>query len=102
MATLFITEYRELQEGPEGQLLPIPKEPALADQAVTFTTSAASSAFNEQTHFVRLYSDVDCHVVFGKAPTATASKQKLAGGVDHWRAVQPGQDMKVAAYDGSS
>lgn len=102
MASLYITEYRELARGPENELLPIPKEPALAEQKVAFTTSTQSAAFNGQTHFVRLYCDVDAWVRFGTDPTATADSQKLPGGVDHWRAVHPGKSIEVAAYDGMS
>lgn len=101
MAVLHVTEYSDfgVVTG-RGLDLAIAVEPAVADQAVTFTTSTASAAFNAATKFVRLLSTIDCHVVFGAAPTATAAKQKIVAGTEYWRSVVPGQ--KVAAYDGSS
>lgn len=100
MATLWITEYNSVGLGTPGYAAPIAMEPAVTDQTVTFTSATSSAAFNAKTNFVRLYASTDCHVLFGAAPTATAAKQKLASGVEYWRAVVPGQ--KVSVYDGST
>jgi hypothetical protein len=99
MATLWVTEYGE-PATPRGVVLPIAKEPRVANQAVTFTTSTQSSAFNAETRYVRIVASVDCHLEFGSSPTATTSTQKLFQGQEAWRAVTPAH--KVAAYDGVS
>lgn len=99
MATLFITEYSEVP-AIRGVPMPVAVEPAVANQAVSFTTSAASSAFNAATRYVRVIADADCHLEFGSAPTATATDQFLPANQEAWRIVTPG--LKVAAYDGSS
>lgn len=102
MATLYITEYKDLPFE-AGHLIPVATEPAEVDQTpVTFTTSSQSAAFNNQTTFVRILADADCHVLFGTNPTATANNQKLISNVEYWRGVPKGQSYKVAAYDGSS
>lgn len=100
MATLWITEYHEIPIFAPGNAAPMASEPAVADQTVTFTTATASNAFNSAAKYVRLYPSANCHVKFGSAPTATASMQKLAAGVEYWRGVVAGQ--KVSVYDGSS
>jgi len=100
MATLWITEYEWGGADKVGQPLPLAREPAVTDQTVTFTSATLSAAFNSNTRFVRLFSSADCHVQFGAAPTATASLQKLAGGVEYWRWVVNGQ--KVSVYDGTT
>ncbi len=100
MANIFVTEYNSIQLGMPGYAAPIPLEPAVANQNVSFTTATQSVAFNASTRFVRLFSTANCHVVFGANPTATAAKQKLIAEVEYWRGVVPGQ--KVSVYDGSS
>lgn len=101
MATLWITEYSEIPLIVNGLPAPLALEPPVAEQTVTYTTSTASNAFNSKTKYVRLYASADCHILFGTAPTATAAKQKIAGGQEYWRAVNAAS-TKVAAYDGSS
>lgn len=99
MATLWVTEYADISAMANGPAQ-VGKEPAVADQSVTFTSATASSAFNTKTRLVRLYASAACHVHFATAPTATAAKQKLAADTEYWRGVTPGQ--KVSVYDGSS
>lgn len=101
MATLFITEYLELPVDSAGRLIPIPQEPALVDQTVSFTTATQCAAFNSKTKFVRLYcADTDAYLKFGDNPTATASTAPVPAGAVEWRGVMPGQ--KLSVYDGSS
>jgi hypothetical protein len=94
MATLWVTEYGE-PATPRGIVLPIAKEPRVANQTVTFTTTTQSSAFNTETRYVRIVSSADCHLEFGSDPTATTSTQKLLAGQEAWRSVVAGH--KVAA-----
>lgn len=94
MATLHVTEYADISnvKGP----LSIPKEPAVADQAITYTTSSVqSSAFNSLTKFVRLISDADAYVKFGENPTATTSVQRLEADIEYFRGVTPGEIVAV-------
>ena len=97
MASLIITEYANLALNGHA---PVPQEPAIAEQTVTYTSATQSSAFDEKTTFIRLKPDADCHVKFGSNPTATASHQELVADVEYFRGVKPGH--KVSVYDGSS
>lgn len=103
MAKLWITEYAGIgvAEKPARQEQPpVALEPAVADQAVTFSTAAQSAVFQGATKVVRLVADADCHVLFGEDPAANATHQKLIAGGEYWRAVKPGHRLSV--YDGSS
>jgi hypothetical protein len=95
MAILYVTEYQALADDARDLPMPIPGEPSVADQTVTFTTSTASNAFNELTTYVRVLSDADAHVKFGETPVATTSHQWIAANTEYFRAVKQGQ--KVAA-----
>jgi hypothetical protein len=98
MATLFVTEFQHASAvGPGRTPMPIAMQPPLAEQAVSFTTSTASSAFNTLTQFVRLYASADCHIQFGTSPTATTSLMKLKADAVEYFAVPPGASYKVAA-----
>lgn len=100
MATMKITEFRAVAMN--GQV-PIAQEPALAHQSVTYTTATASSAFDKNTTYVKLYPSADCYVRFSTAGSAaTTSYEFLKGTTDHWRGVPEGDDYKVSVYDGSS
>ena len=103
MATMIVTEYAEMATDKNGQILPIPKEPAIASQTVTFTTSAAiSNALNAKTYFVRVQTSIDAHVAFAVAPTATASYARVTSSTASYFGVDPGVTLKVAAYEGTS
>ena len=102
MATLFVTEFQHASAaGPGNTPMPMAMQEPLAEQAVSFTTTTASSAFNAATRFVRLYSTADCHIAFGTAPTATTGKMKLKADSAEYFAVQPGASIKVAAVTAS-
>jgi hypothetical protein len=94
MATLYITEYERIGAA-KGIPAPIAQEPAVAEQAVTFTTATASAAFGGTTRYVRIVANADAHIKFGADPTATTSHQWIAVGTEYWRGVLPGQ--KVSA-----
>ena len=97
MATLWIREYPEL---PQQYLrMPAASEPGLVDQALTYTTTAASNAFGANTRYVRLISDANFHFVFGASPTATTGAAKLTANAVEYFSVQPGH--KVAAVTGT-
>lgn len=97
MAVLYITEYAEMQIGPAGRGGQMPLEPPLAEQTVAIGVgSVASSAFNAATRFVRLHTDAICSVEFGTAPTATASKARMAANQTEYHGVPLGASYKVA------
>lgn len=102
MAVLFISEYAKKATDQRGHQVEAGEEPALTHQKVTFTTSTASAAFNNETAFVRLISDTDCYLLFSPAPTAVTATNILlkANTVEFFgcnRAVVKGDGLKVAA-----
>ena len=94
MADLYVTEYSNLALNGHA---PIPQEPAIAQQKVTFTTTTASAAFNERTRFVRIVASADAYVTFATSPTATTSDQFLSAEMEYFRGVPEGKAFKVAA-----
>lgn len=98
MAIAIITEYKDVVN--VNGTIPVPMEPAVANQSVTYAAATSSAAFNAATKFVRIICDADAHVVFGVAPTATASVQRLEANVEYFRGVIPGQVVSI--YDGTS
>lgn len=100
MAKAHVQEYAALDRMYTGSPAPLAREPAVATQAVTFTTSTQSSAFNADTQLVRIVADAACHLAFGANPTATANSMLLPSGAVEYFAVTPGH--KVAIYDGTS
>lgn len=102
MATLRIVEYSDLARDNDGRPMPIPAEPSLKVQVVTFTTSTQSAALLNNTKFVRLESSVDAYVAFGSAPTATATNGRIPANTVEYRGVAAVQGLKIAVYDGSS
>ena len=95
MAVLYITEYEDLARDSQGNILMMGKEPAVATQAVTFTTTTASAAFSGQTNFVHLTADAACHIAFALSPTATTSNTKRQADFSEFFGVRP--SLKVAA-----
>lgn len=76
------------------------KEPSIATQAITFTSETDSAAFNDSTRMVRVVSDIQCYVVFGAAPTATADSMLLPAFSVEYFGVNPGDVISV--YDGTT
>ena len=95
MATMYISEYRGIQTGPNGEPIQAGSEPSVATQAVTFTTATASAAFNVATNLVRISCDAEAHLSFGTGPTATTSHLQMQADSPEYFIVVPGQ--KVSA-----
>lgn len=95
MATLWITEYRNLGQTANGNnTIQAPVEPGLAEQAITITgASAQSAAFNASTRFVMLHTDTACYLSWGTNPTATTN-QLMAADETRFYSVNP--SIKVA------
>ena len=104
MATLQISEFKRLAVDANGNVLAAgDMSGAVFQTPVTYTTSTQSAVLSDDTRFVRLIADADCHVLFGTSPTATATHTRLEANVAEYFGVGPHAGlMKIAAYDGSS
>lgn len=95
MATLYVTEFADL--GRVGGISQVGVQTPTAEQTVSIgASSAASSAFQNNTKFVRLHTDSICSITFGASPTATSSKARMAANQTEYYAVPNGQSYKVA------
>ena len=107
MAKFHISEYNAISRTNAGDnpaigdsIAQIVKEPALAEQAITFTTVEVSSAFSASTRVIRVSWDTACHILIGANPTATAnSKFMPVAGIEYFE-VNGGD--KLSVYDGVS
>ena len=97
MATLWITEFQKLGDGPrQGGIAQVGRLPAVAEQTITMAgASAQSSVFNASTNMIRVHTDTPCHILVGSNPTATTAKLRLAGGATEYFAVTPGEKIAV-------
>lgn len=102
MATAKISEYESLATDANGLTVPVPLEPAIATQTVTYTTNLASAAFNEKTRFIRVIADAKAHFVIALVPVADADDPYLVADVDGFFGVPKGQSYKIGVYDGTS
>lgn len=90
MAVMYISEYAEQALDGNGNPLMVGKEPAIAKQNITFTTTVASAAFLDATTFVRISLDAAGFVNFGIAPTAvTVVDTPMAANVPEYFGVAP-------------
>lgn len=101
-ATCKISEYGYLVQDGTGQIVPVAAEPALDTQEITYTTTAASAAFNAQTRFIRVICDAKAHFVVAATPTADATDPYLAADTAEYFGIAFNVSMKIAFYDGSS
>ncbi len=104
MATLHISEYSQPDSKNNvnnGVILAV-EDGAVIHQQLTYSTAAASNAFNAATAMVRIYSADDCYIQFSTSPTATTSTQFLPGGVVDFKFIPKGASFKISAYDGVS
>lgn len=78
MATLYITEFADVSA---TQGTTIPKQPPTAEQTVAIGgTTTQSSAFAQNTRYIKLSTDAICSISIGSNPTATATKMRMAAG----------------------
>jgi len=105
MATLNITEFRDLAFDSRGNPVPVGDlDTVLTSQNVTYTTSTQSATLDKRTRFVRVIADADCNIATGTNPTAAATDTRLEANVAEFFGVQPKgtTGTKIAAYDGTS
>lgn len=71
--------------------------PGTSQKVTIGGTSAASSALGAGTTIVRVFSDTDCHLAFGAAPTAVATGTNLflPAGIAEYFGVTPGSKIAV-------
>lgn len=102
MPSLHITEFRRAPSGFEvGGTLPMAMAPSIAEQPVSIgVASEKSNAFNDQTRFVRIISDANCHVAFGVDPTATTGSMPVRANQPEYFGVTPSLKLAVIAAAG--
>lgn len=96
MSDAFISEYIDMPQH-NGQVIQCGREPSLAEQYVSFTTTTQSAAFNAKTKFIRLHVKTAASYKFGANPTATVTTPRMAAGSTEFFGVNPGD--KVALVD---
>ncbi len=99
MAGCLITEFRGQGREDSGKDIPVAGR-EVTTQAVTYTSSTQSAAFNGATRMVRIIADAAVFLVFGANPTATATAIKVPANTVEYFSVTPGE--KVACYDGTT
>ena len=98
MATAWVTELREITGMAGGQSLQAVKMPPVAEQVITFTTAAASAAFNADTRCIRVYCDANAHIRFSAAGTAaTVSNCPVSSRVACFFGVTRGDKVSIIA-----
>lgn len=71
-------------------------EPPLVDLQVSITAgSLQSTAFPDNTRFVRVHTDAPCRIAFGTNPTASATTKRVAAGATEFYGVRPGFKIAV-------
>jgi hypothetical protein len=101
MAVLYISEFSRVYAAGE-QSASFAVQPPIAEQTVAIGAgSVASASFNAATTFVRLHTDAICSIEFGAAPTATATKARMAAGTTEYFAVAANSNQKVAVITNS-
>lgn len=102
MATLYIREYEFLAGDNGGKVIQAGHENGYTTgQAVSFTTSTQSAAFQDTTRLIRVTADAEAFLDFGTNPVAAAADGvQIQADTPEFFGVVPGQ--LVAAYDGTS
>lgn len=101
MATLDITEYDRLARDALGNVILVGQEPCQTNQQLTIGAgSVASSAFGNNTKFVRLHTDATCRISFSTAnpgtnPVAATTTQRMAANSTEYFGVLPGWKVAV-------
>ena len=89
MGIAYIEEYERLGVDADGRPTQIPKQGAITNQKISYSTTTQSAAFSGRTRFVRIHTDSICSYLFGSNPTATTSTPRMAANQTEYFAVQP-------------
>lgn len=85
MATLVITEYREIGMDANGNYIPAGNVPALAYQNIDFSSGNETSAFfNKGTTFLEVSSDTACRVKVNAASSAADGTRLPANAIVYY------------------
>jgi len=97
MATLYITEFAEIQGGDNNGKVPVVKLPPLAEQTVAIGAETDSAAFNAATKFIRVHCDAICSIKVAATgnPAATTSSMRLPADHTEYFAVDAGGKLSV-------
>lgn len=98
-AVCSIVEYGQAKLDASGRVLQL-AGPVIATQAVTYTTSTQSAAFNTLTRYVRIICTAKAHFTMSTNPTATANHPWVPADAAEYIGVLPADE--IAFYDGSS
>ena len=94
MASIWITELRAMPIDSNGKTVEAASLPAITTQKVAISgTSAQSAAFNADTKFIRVLSDLNCCILSSADPTATTSDLPLTAENAEYFGVIPGQKL---------
>lgn len=93
----YVTEYGGVANG-----LSVGQGPAINTQVIDFSGgAAATTAFTENTRFVRVYVDSYCSVAEGTSPVATTSSKQMAADSSEYWGVRPGDKLSFIINSGS-
>lgn len=96
MATLCITEIKDLAFDPHGHSVLAPKMPPIAEQSVAIGgASGQSEAFANSTRYVMLECDTPCCLGWGPNPTALVGFHRMAANEVRFYGVNGGEQLAV-------
>lgn len=98
MAIFYVAEFKLFGYGTAGVAVPAPRAPVFVTQTpLDFTAGEKkSAALNDQTRYVLITADTDCHFLFGVNPTATTSDMPLWAKMYAGFSVERLADMKIS------
>lgn len=93
MATVYITEYIDIDGTRQA-----PREPPLKEQTVPVGAVTSSAAFDQRTTLIRVHTDAICSVLVGPAATVTATTAsgRMAANQTEYRSVVPGNSVAIS------
>ncbi len=102
MATLYVSEFSQLVMVPNG-LAAMAQQPPLQEQIIAIGSGSVALTFPflPATKFVRLHTDAVCSVAIGAAPTATATKSRMAANQTEYFGVPQNSGWTVAVITNS-
>lgn len=96
MAIVDIAEFDLLcRDDNSVQLQAGPVPPRVKQQVSITAGSVQSSAFANNTKFLRVHADAACRVEFGANPTADGTSMRMAAGQTEYFGVTPGHKVAV-------
>lgn len=102
MGFLYVSEFANSANSKSGAQMQMGVQPANTLQKLDFSggTNLQSNVFSEKTHFIRIYTTVDCHLAFGIDPVATADTMFLPAGTAEYFGILRGHRLAVLRHTG--